>query len=1311
MAAHDPTLSDIAGLEIVTKTSHNRHGSCRTVGTASSSMTVTATIPHGLELGNAEENGWHTNPSDFPVRKASCGDEGFRDEDDLSALSWNKENSNRSIKIPDPNNRVGSIADNNSVDFSPPFAEEITRESRAISKLKIIVISALVITAVTVSTLAFHFNREDENEDFKMQYYNFASKISESFQQQIDTMVFNAMTMSSMITSHRMNSPWPNVTLEDFQVLTTGNRLVSHLLAVSFSPLVTQETKLSWENYAVQEAKNRANAPRLTNRSSAHARVVADGIYKIEQDEWEEDGLIRFVDDDEASPSDFYLPIWQIAPMKGNEAAVMFNQRSNSKYKYAIDTMIERKCVVLSDISYMEPDFRHHGSSNGHEDGHFHEPISSLFYPISSDFSTSGGGILGAISFWFSWESTLTSTVPDNVEGLCLVVETPTGQQFTFRTAESGVVFEGIGDLHESRYDQMEVTATYIWCHPDDSSENDDHDHSHDPNVRGECKQPFDSGYKLKIYPTSAYNSTYLTKGPVTTAAFAALIFLFTTVTFLTYDCLVERRQTTVMKSAARSDRILHSLYPKFIRDRLYKNSEKEEEECMGEHTLANLFQSATVRLRNHLSVPKENSGGELATLIHPSPPIADLFTDTTVLVANIAGFTAWSSEREPTQVFQLLEVLYSEFDSEARKQGVFKVETNGDNYVAVVGLPDPRYDHALVMAQFAQRCLGRFRDLMKELELSLGPGTAKLGMRIGMHSGPVTAGVLRGERQRFQLFGDTISTARQLESTGVRNKVQISQETAELLKTAGLINTLSPREEVISVTGKGQLQTYWLHTNFPTKNTDVSFYDTDTFFEVGKASTPTIYEMQPSLHEAPKTARRNFLSDMKSLRAKSLKGEREKKELTPWTSWHSWSSISVANDSTEEELERLITWNASVLETHLQKILSQRKESKRTRRNSKTLSLVSTPPIPYIDELSEAVAMPSFNRDAVNRIMNQGYKMTPLPEKVRTELHNYVTRIAALYRGVNFHNFEHASHVTMSANKLMNKVCSPMLFNGNKKNEKKENKGGNTTKAQEADFFFSTYGIGLDPLAQFAIVFAALIHDVDHTGIPNFELIKENADLGSQYKNRTVAEQNSIHIALSILMEPKFENLRLCIYTDEESKQRFRQLLINVVVATDIADRDRMGKEKARWERAFADVSSSEELWQNKSDEELAQIDVSLKATLVLEQIMLASDVAHTMQHWLTFVKWNEKLFRELWAAYSSGRGTIDPRINWYQGQISFYDGYIIPLAKKLKECGVFGSAGEEYLSFALKNREEWTEKGEEISAQFIQSITMSGA
>ena len=79
---------------------------------------------------------------------------------------------------------------------------------------------------------------------------------------------------------------------------------------------------------------------------------------------------------------------------------------------------------------------------------------------------------------------------------------------------------------------------------------------------------------------------------------------------------------------------------------------------------------------------------------------------------------------------------------------------------VAVAGLPDPQPDHALIMCKFAQKCLHRFSELSKELELSLGPGTADLGLRVGLHSGPVTAGVLRGERARFQLFGDTMNTA-----------------------------------------------------------------------------------------------------------------------------------------------------------------------------------------------------------------------------------------------------------------------------------------------------------------------------------------------------------------------------------------------------------------------------------------------------------------------------------------------------------------------------------------------------------------------
>jgi class 3 adenylate cyclase len=96
-------------------------------------------------------------------------------------------------------------------------------------------------------------------------------------------------------------------------------------------------------------------------------------------------------------------------------------------------------------------------------------------------------------------------------------------------------------------------------------------------------------------------------------------------------------------------------------------------------------------------------------------------------MFADIVGFTAWSSVREPSQVFTLLETVYRSFDIIARNRRVFKVETVGDCYVAVAGLPEPRKEHAVVMVRFAQECLHRFGDLTKKLEVVLGPDTADL--------------------------------------------------------------------------------------------------------------------------------------------------------------------------------------------------------------------------------------------------------------------------------------------------------------------------------------------------------------------------------------------------------------------------------------------------------------------------------------------------------------------------------------------------------------------------------------------------------
>jgi class 3 adenylate cyclase len=103
--------------------------------------------------------------------------------------------------------------------------------------------------------------------------------------------------------------------------------------------------------------------------------------------------------------------------------------------------------------------------------------------------------------------------------------------------------------------------------------------------------------------------------------------------------------------------------------------------------------------------------------------------------------------------VFTLLENIYGAMDKEAKKLGVFKVETIGDCYVAATGIPEQQENHVEIMMRFARICCIRVINLTRQLEAVLGPGTSDLAMRFGIHSGPVTAGVLRGQKARCELL------------------------------------------------------------------------------------------------------------------------------------------------------------------------------------------------------------------------------------------------------------------------------------------------------------------------------------------------------------------------------------------------------------------------------------------------------------------------------------------------------------------------------------------------------------------------------
>ena len=135
-----------------------------------------------------------------------------------------------------------------------------------------------------------------------------------------------------------------------------------------------------------------------------------------------------------------------------------------------------------------------------------------------------------------------------------------------------------------------------------------------------------------------------------------------------------------------------------------------------------------------------------------------------------------------------------------------------------------------------------------------------------------------------------------------------------------------------------------------------------------------------------------------------------------------------------------------------------------------------------------------------------------------------------------------------------------------------------------------------------------------------------------------------------------------------------------------------------ARWDKAFA-KSESPAPQQGPDDSTM----VNRKATIVIEHLIQASDVAHTMQHWHVYLKWNQRFFNECYEAFVNGRSDTDPSKGWYKGELGFFDFYIIPLAKKLKECQVFGVASDEYLQYAEANRREWEEKGANLVQMYV--------
>jgi guanylate cyclase len=179
---------------------------------------------------------------------------------------------------------------------------------------------------------------------------------------------------------------------------------------------------------------------------------------------------------------------------------------------------------------------------------------------------------------------------------------------------------------------------------------------------------------------------------------------------------------------------------------------------------------------------------------------IAEDYDNASILFADIVGFTPLSNQLSPTEMIELLNQIFSHFDSLVEKYGVEKIRTIGDNYMVASGLPNSRPDHAQALAYTALDMLEYCRNLEPV-------GGKNLNFRIGINSGPLTAGVIGNKKFQYDVWGDVVNTASRMESHGLPGRIQVTNETRHQLRDDFV---LTPRS-AINVKGKGEMSTWFL--------------------------------------------------------------------------------------------------------------------------------------------------------------------------------------------------------------------------------------------------------------------------------------------------------------------------------------------------------------------------------------------------------------------------------------------------------------------------------------------------------------------
>ena len=575
--------------------------------------------------------------------------------------------------------------------------------------------------------------------------------------------------------------------------------------------------------------------------------------------------------------------------------------------------------------------------------------------------------------------------------------------------------------------------------------------------------------------------------------------------------------------------------------------------------------------------------------------------------------------------------------------------------------------DHAITMASFARRCLETMLETVADLEESLGPGTSDLGIRVGIHSGSVIGGVLRGAKSRYQLFGDTMNTASRIESTSEKNKIQLSESTAELIMEAGKTPWVEQRRDTIfaKVRLTNMVGLGWASSFFD------AFCKVCLFLSLTHSSSINHYFLIYCLHVllAPLQGKGELKTYWLSTEGPKNLSAKEKQALPALLKMMAKANIDPGFIKKKkvldpnEKRERLVDYHSNVLKGLLKKLSAMHSARRGDCPDTDAYAEMVGKPIDpdrdastiktFAEEAAQGILFPTSTRPLAGDI-----EPYTIDDVVSNQLRELISRVSRWHRDdLPFHSFEHASHTVLSITKLLAAV--------------------ETTRATTDTVLNKTKSMIIHPLTEFVLVFAALVPHDDGND------------------DEVAAAEKSTRRAWSLFLEPSFRDLRRSIFRTRQDFEFFRRLLGKSIVVFTMENTDSIGY---RGNLIFSRSSSMERVSSFAINQEASQ-----NALTIVEKLLRVSGGSYALQHFPVFRKWNKLLFLESYGRYKSKTTNDDentkedPSKIWYETELEYFDDRI-RLVSELRDSGVCNKLADVYLSAAIANRREWQQKGKRI-------------